>query len=333
MKKSRNSKIKVLILGYSYIARKAIINAIENSPNFILAGIASNTNYKDIDPKYSPCASYDEAINSIDYDVVYISLHNGAHYKWIIKSLENKKHVICDKPAVLNEKQALKCYELAGENLLLFESIAYPYHNQHIILKKYIEKEKNPLQKITAHFGFPPLNKNNFRNFAKFGGGCLYDIGPYMISLGQLYFNKRARRIYCSAYTPEGFDVPTSASILVHYGINEILEGHFGFQLEYRNNINLWGQNFNYYVDRAFTIPPNLPNVIFHKKKDKIINIPVPACDQFLEMFNFFNKLLKDGKTYKNYNRKFLNQAIQLDAMIKSAQTKNFEIMDYGMIK
>lgn len=331
MKIKKNSKIKILLLGYSYIARKAVIKAMESNPSVALIGIASQSNYEDLPSSYTSYDSYEEAIKNSDCDVVYISLHNSAHYEWIIKSLKNNKHVMCDKPAVLNRKEALECYKEAGKSLLLFESMPYLYHTQHGVLKKYIGQQSHPLQKITAHFGFPALNPDNFRNFAHLGGGCLYDIGPYMTSVGQLYFNKPARQIYCNAYLPKGHVVPTSASVMIQYGENQILQGHFGFQLEYRNHLNLWGENFNFSVDRAFTIPPDVPNNIAYKTKDTIKNIPVPPCNHFSEMFTHFSGVFHNKSGYQRYNRLFLEQAIQLDTMIQSAETKNLKIVKCGI--
>ncbi len=332
MEIEKNPKIRILILGYSYIVRKSIIKAIESNPYFTLVGIASKNKYREIPSKYKSYNSYGGAIKKSNCDVVYISLRNISHYEWIINSLKEGKHVICDKPAALNKKQALDCYKKAGNNLILFESIAYPHHKQHQILKKEIKKQLYPLQKITANFGFPPLDKGNFRNFAEFGGGCLYDIGPYIISVGQIYFNKRAEKIYCDAYTPKGSSIPTSASVMIHYGENKVLQGHFGFQLEYRNNLNLWGYQFNYSLDRAFTIPPDFSNAIIYKTKDKIKDILIPPCDHFSEMLTCFSRLLqgKSGKSLKNLNKLFLEQAIQLESMIKSAKTKKVQIIDYG---
>ena len=171
-------KTKILILGYSYIARKSVIRSMQNNPYVALAGIASQKNYHDIPREYDSYDSYEDAIRNSGCDAVYISLHNSDHYKWIMESLKLHKHVICDKPAVLSSRQALECYKKAGDRLIAFESIPYLHHAQHKLLKKCIEQQKYPQQKITANFGFPQFEKKNIRNFAKLGGGCLYDIGP-----------------------------------------------------------------------------------------------------------------------------------------------------------
>ena len=68
----KNPPIRILLLGYSYIAQKSIIRAIENNSNFILVGIASKSRYKGIPKEYIIYKSYEEAIKKSNCDVVYI---------------------------------------------------------------------------------------------------------------------------------------------------------------------------------------------------------------------------------------------------------------------
>ena len=52
MNATKNSKIRLLILGYSYLARKCIIESIKRNPYFILDGIASKNNYEEIPKEF-----------------------------------------------------------------------------------------------------------------------------------------------------------------------------------------------------------------------------------------------------------------------------------------
>ena len=53
-------------------------------------------------------------------DVVYISLINALHYYWAKKFLENNYHVIIDKPATLNFKQAKNLVKFARIKKITF---------------------------------------------------------------------------------------------------------------------------------------------------------------------------------------------------------------------
>ena len=98
--------------------------------------------------------------------------------------------------------------------------------------------------------------------------------------------------------------MPIWASVMISYGNNQVLQGCFGFQLEYKNHLDLWGYKFNFYLDRAFTIPPNFSNTINHKSGNKMNTILVPPCDAFYEMFNHFSKIYYERDNAIYYNKK-----------------------------
>ncbi len=61
-------------------------------------------------------------------DVVYIASPHETHYQYIKTSLEHQKHVLCEKPMVLQKKQAEEVFEYARERkLILLEGIKTAY--------------------------------------------------------------------------------------------------------------------------------------------------------------------------------------------------------------
>lgn len=61
-------------------------------------------------------------------DAVYVASPHETHYEYIKKSLEHGKHVLCEKPLVLQGKQAEELYSYAKEkNLILLEGIKTAY--------------------------------------------------------------------------------------------------------------------------------------------------------------------------------------------------------------
>src|SRR5690349_13489852 len=56
---------------------------------------------------------YAEALRRSLAEVVYISLHNSAHYGWATKCLESGRHVIVDKPAFLTLRETENALDLA----------------------------------------------------------------------------------------------------------------------------------------------------------------------------------------------------------------------------
>ncbi|MFE4712067.1 Gfo/Idh/MocA family protein [Paenibacillus sp. NPDC056722] len=61
-------------------------------------------------------------------DAVYIASPHNTHYEYIRKSLEQGKHVLCEKPLVLRASQAEELYQLAKDRgLVLLEAIKTAY--------------------------------------------------------------------------------------------------------------------------------------------------------------------------------------------------------------
>lgn len=61
-------------------------------------------------------------------DVVYIASPHETHYEYIKSALEHGKHVLCEKPMVLNRRQAEELFQYAKERgLVLFEGIKTAY--------------------------------------------------------------------------------------------------------------------------------------------------------------------------------------------------------------
>ena len=61
-------------------------------------------------------------------DAVYIATPHTTHYEFAKKALLQNKHVLCEKPMVLQKDQAEELFSIAkAKNLVLFEAIKTVY--------------------------------------------------------------------------------------------------------------------------------------------------------------------------------------------------------------
>jgi len=162
-----------------------------------------------IDNKYS-FDDYEKLINCREVDIVYITLPNSLHYKWILKCIENNKKVLVEKPAFQKLTDAKQIKKKIIEKKLFFsEGFMYRHHPQiHKIIKIINNNEIGELKSMESSFGTNLLTKKklfifnkkkkinpNSRLFNKeLGGGCILDLGCYPSSFS-LFIASQLKKI------------------------------------------------------------------------------------------------------------------------------------------
>lgn len=63
--------------------------------------------------------SYEALVKDQDVEAVYVATPNTLHYENCRLCLEHGKHVLCEKPFTINDKQAQELYRLARDRHLL----------------------------------------------------------------------------------------------------------------------------------------------------------------------------------------------------------------------
>ena len=176
--------MKVLILGYSKIVRKRVIDVIKEKK--IKLYIASKTYRKNIPGVNGQFKSYEQALKKCKPNLVYISLPNSEHFFWAKRSLIYRYHTIVDKPIVINEQQLKELIDISRKNKkVLVESTFFNYHLQ---MKKIINIYRpNKYKIISAKFIIPKPNKKSILMSKKLHGGVLMDMGPYISSIPRLF--------------------------------------------------------------------------------------------------------------------------------------------------
>ena len=119
--------MKILILGYSKLVKKRIIDVLIKKKIFF--SVASKSSKNNLKQAYSWYRNYDDALKNSRADLVYISLPNSLHYKWSRKALIKNYHVVVDKPLCENLSKTKKLLFLAKKKKrLLSEASFFNYH-------------------------------------------------------------------------------------------------------------------------------------------------------------------------------------------------------------
>ena len=127
-------KNSFLLLGYSSIARKRIINVfLKNKIEF---SVASKSFNKDIDGAKKIFLDYNDALLNSGANIVYISLPNSLHFNFAKKALSLGYHVIVDKPMCYKLIESRQLIKLAKKKIMV------PFNLSKIKFKNLIKKIK-----------------------------------------------------------------------------------------------------------------------------------------------------------------------------------------------
>lgn len=142
--------------------------------------------------------NYSEMLQDPEIDVIYISTPHSNHYEYIIESLQNNKHVLCEKAITVNSKQLQEIVELAKQKSLVVAEAMTIYHMPlYKKLRKIVDEGKiGRLKMVQVSFGSHKEYDVNNRFFSKdLAGGALLDIGTYALSFTRFFLSKQPQEI------------------------------------------------------------------------------------------------------------------------------------------
>jgi len=316
--------MKILILGYSQIAQRRVIPAISAIADFEAIDLASERSHQSVslpeNKKGKIFDSYHKALSDSKADLVYISTVNSTHSQLTKAALKNGFHVIVDKPAFTSLEESQGLVNLAKENnLCLAEATVYTYHPQVKKIQEVFSSLNSQPTHISAVFSFPSLDQGNFRYQKALGGGAVYDLGPYAVSCGRLFFKQEPEAINCFINSYGGQDnLETHFSLLAKYPQGRSMVGHFGFGTQYRNWLAVLSKEASAEVERIFTIPADMENelkLIINNER-RTVNVPKADC-----FSSFLEKVLASikEKDYRELYDNLLSDARVLDLLRKVA--------------
>lgn len=249
--------MQTLFLGYSSICRRRIL------PALAWAGMAPPEVASVSHPKEEVLASgaarsydnYEQALRESKAEIVYVSTVNSLHKELAEAALKRGFHVVVDKPAFLSEAETEAMVRLAErEGRCLAEALVFGLHPRVQAARSAFENAGTPATHVVASFSVPPLAANDFRYAKTLGGGAVFDLGPYALASGKLFFDAEPVEIVARR-TAERGDVETGFSLLALYPGGRSLVGTFGYETAYLNHLQVTGPNLSVSMDRVFSPP------------------------------------------------------------------------------
>lgn len=122
-----------------------------------------------------------DALLTCDIDAVYVATHPDSHAEICLQALAARKHVLCEKPAMLNVRQLERVLDDAGrQDRLFMEAMKPPFFPLYRRLREHLKVDPiGPVGFVRAGHVDVSLPPTHALYSAALGGGGIMGIGPY----------------------------------------------------------------------------------------------------------------------------------------------------------
>jgi predicted dehydrogenase len=322
--------IKWGVLSTAKIGVKQVIPAMQSGKFTQIEAIASRNLGKaretaDLLGIPKAYGSYEELLAAPDLHAIYIPLPNHMHYPWIKKCIEAGKHVLCEKPLVLESSQIEELKELQDKSGLLIGEAFMVLHQARWQRVRELVQSGSLGKFISGQSIFSYYNDDtaNIRNIPEYGGGGIYDIGCYPTVLSRFVLGEEPVRVSAFVENDPNFKVDRLASVILQYP-----SGPVSFTVATQM---VPFQNFQFFGEQKMievNIPFNTPD--FRAMTIRVNSGDIHEQPQVAESFSPENHYTKQGDAFSRailFNEPFsgsLENAEKnmkvLEAIFKSAK-------------
>ena len=161
--------------------------------------------------------SIDAVFTDPNVDILYLTTPHNTHYPFMVKALQNGKHLLVEKSITLNSRELTEAAALADQNGLVLAEAMTVWHMP-LYKKLWALADSGTfgrVQIITLNFGsFKEYNMaNRFFNM-NLAGGAMLDIGVYALSVVRSFMKETPGHVL-SQWLPSPTGSDEQATILL----------------------------------------------------------------------------------------------------------------------
>jgi predicted dehydrogenase len=281
---------------------RRLIPAIRTSERGMLVGVASR-NQPSADAYAAdweiPQAfgSYEAMLESDAVDAVYVSLPNHLHAEWTIRALEAGKHVLCEKPFAISLEEVDKMVAKAKETgLTLAEAFMYRHHPQTKVVGEWVRSGRlGDIISFYSVFSFSGMDPNNVRLIPEYGGGSLWDVGVYPVSLAQFLMGGAPEWVFGDQQLGEsGVDMTFAGQL--HYGGGRMAQIASSFLAPINTFAQIVGTEGHLTLNRPFVFMDEGEFLTFTPPSGDAEVVPVPEMELYSGEIEDIHAAILDGQ-------------------------------------
>jgi predicted dehydrogenase len=221
--------------------------------------------------------SYEAMLASDEVDAVYISLPNHLHAEWSIKAMEHGKHVLCEKPFALTVADVDRMRAVSeATGMVLAEAFMYRHHPQTKIAGEFIRSGNlGDVTVVRGVFNFKMEGRENVRLVPEWGGGAVWDIGCYPISISQYFLGGPPIWVFGDQWLGDsGVDELFNAHM--HYPGGRMAQFSCSFLTPFHTHVEVLGTNGRLVLTEPFRMDLGGAHLMHYPIEGEAREIPVP---------------------------------------------------------
>jgi len=252
--------------------------------------------------------SYEEMLSSGEIDAVYLSLPNHLHAEWTVRALEAGLHVLCEKPLALTVKEVDAVADASRRTgKLAAEAFMYRHHPQTKLIGEWIREGRlGEIIQLRGVFDFylgdqqrQPENLN-IRLRPEYGGGSLWDVGVYPLSMAQYLMGGPPTWVFGKGQRG-GTGVDESFSGILGFGSNgesgPTAQISCSFRAPFRTSFEISGTEGHLVINRPFTNLDRSQKILHTPKGGKPQKIKAPKKSLYLGEVEDFHRAVLESQT------------------------------------
>ena len=285
--------------------------------------------------------SYDELLADRDIEAIYNPLPNHLHVPWSAKAARAGKHVLCEKPLAITADEARTLIDVRDETgVVMQEAFMVRSHPQWLRAREWVREGRiGELRAIQGFFSYTNLDPNNIRNQVDIGGGGIYDIGCYPITMSRFLFEAEPTRVAAVIDRDPVMKIDRLTSGLLAF---PALRGHHqggqasfvcSTQLVPFQRMQIFGTRGRIDIEIPFNAPPDRPCRIF---LDDGSAAPSPSSareeafdvvDQYTLQGDLFSRAIRTGEPLEFPLEDAVRNLEVIEALFRSAETGRWEAL------
>jgi len=329
-------KVRWGVLGVANIAMKKVIPAMQLGERCEIVAIASRDPGRAKEAAtqlHIPNAfgSYEEMLADSSIDAIYNPLPNHLHVPWSIKAAEAGKHVLCEKPIAMSAQEARQLIEARDRTRVkIGEAFMVRTHPQWLRAREQVRSGAiGELRAIVSIFSYFNRDPKNVRNIASIGGGGVYDIGCYPITMARFLFEREPTRVAAAVERDPEMHTDRLSSALLDFA-----PGQATFtcstQLVPFQRMQILGTKGRIDIEIPYNIPPDRPSRIFIDDGSELGGRSARAeefatVDQYTIQGDAFSRAIQeDGEVPVPLENALGNMRV-IDAVFRAAESGSWE--------